>query len=47
MTTQLPDEILTRERQIIVVIRADREDTSGATAPIIIQLPEGSIFNKI
>ncbi|XP_026328719.1 uncharacterized protein LOC113236766 [Hyposmocoma kahamanoa] len=39
VTTPLSDEVL-RDQRIILVVRAVREDTSGATAAIFVQLPE-------
>ncbi|CAH4018248.1 unnamed protein product [Pieris brassicae] len=38
MKTEIPTEIL-REQQIYLIVRAEREHTSGAAATIIIQLP--------
>ncbi|XP_045486483.1 protocadherin Fat 4 isoform X2 [Pieris rapae] len=39
--TEIPTEIL-REQQIYLIVRAEREHTSGAAATIIIQLPTAS-----
>lgn len=40
ISKELPEELY-EERQIYIVVKAEREHTSGATATVILQLPYG------